>query len=278
MAARRRATALLAAVSETPALDADLLLAHVLGQDRAALLRIGQEPVGHDDRLRFNDLLAGRLAGEPVAYLLGRKDFRGITLLVNPQVLIPRPETEQLVEIALAWLRRRRLPLRVADVGSGSGAVALALAHETTDLAAGLKIVALDVSPEALSVLAHNRAALGLDRRVDVIESDLLAAVPGTFDLLLANLPYLRSDQRHPSTAREPARALFGGTDGFDVYRRFLPQAARSLRDGGLIVIEIDPSQAELGARIAETSTGLPVEVRNDLAGRARFLLIGAAG
>lgn len=118
---------------------------------------------------------------------------------------------------------------------------------------------------------------LGLADRVRFVESDLLAEAEGTFDLILANLPYLRDDQRDASTAAEPRLALFAGRDGFDVYRRFLPQAAARLRPGGLIVIEIDPAQRELGVQEATTSTGLAVEVVDDLAGCARFLVLGSA-
>ena len=298
-AARRRAARVLAAASETPALDADLLLAHALLTERATLVTRGAEPLPTEAAAHFNALLARRLAGEPVAYIVGRKSFRDLDLLVDPRVLVPRPETEQMVEIALAWIGRRNDALRVVDVGTGSGAIALALAAEIAEVrpagastirpdeacvrpvsregrSAG-EILATDVSPAALEVARENATRLGLAGRVRFVESDLLEHVEGEFDLILANLPYLRGDQRDPSTRAEPELALYAGADGFDIYRRFLPQAAVRLRAGGLIVIEIDPAQSGFGAQEAKTSTGLAVEVIDDLAGRARFLVIGDA-
>lgn len=277
-AARRRGALALTTVSDTPGLDADLLLAHVLGVERTALFTHSRDDVSLATWRRFQILLEGRLHGTPVAYLLGRKAFRSIELMVDSRVLVPRPETEQLVDIALAKIRARRGPMRVLDVGMGSGAIALALAYETADRAAELEIVGSDLSYDALQVAASNRDALGLASRVQFFESDLLDDVAGSFDLILANLPYLRHEQRHTSTAAEPELALFAGEDGFDVYRRFLPQAAVRLRPKGLIAVEIDPSQADFGALEAANSTGLPVEVRCDLAGRQRFLLIGDTG
>jgi release factor glutamine methyltransferase len=303
----------LAGVSETPTLDADLLLAHVLGLERATLFARGPGTLLPACSASVERAAKRRLAGEPVAYITGRKGFRNLELHVDRRVLVPRPETEQLVDIALDWLRRRTGALRVIDVGTGSGAIALALAAEldgesmsaaTTALAwtdeqtvyqyeradlrtdepskrpllpgrsREIEITATDVSSEALTVARENATLLGLASSVQFIHRDLLADVDGAFDLILANLPYLRDDQRDLSTWAEPELALYSGRDGFALYRRFLPQAAARLCPGGLIVIEIDPEQSELAVREATTSTGFAVEVVHDFAGRARFLVL----
>ena len=177
------ATASLAEVGcENPRLDAELLLAHVLGVDRAQLVMRGEEEAGPDERTRYLALLSRRVKREPVAYILGHKDFRHLTLAVDPRVLIPRPETELLVEVGLT------LPqgARVADVGTGSGAVALALKQERPDL----DLVGVDVSSGALSVARMNGQRLGL--AVEWVQGDLLAGVG--CDAVLANLPYVADD------------------------------------------------------------------------------------
>lgn len=273
--ARADAARRLADVSDTPDLDAELLLREVLGVSRAGLFLRDPEPLTPADEQRYRDLVEHRLAGEPVAYILGRKGFRAIELFVDRRVLVPRPETEQLVELALAWLRRRPGPRRVIDVGTGSGAIALSLTAELGERR-DVEIVATDVSSDALDVARLNRERLGLDERVRLVASDLLAGVDGRFDLILANLPYLRSDQRHPTTAHEPPSALFAGDDGFDLYRAFFRQIPAVLARDGLVIAEIDPGQAEFGAAYAEAQTGLPVRVERDAAGRQRLLLAGS--
>lgn len=270
--ARSQAAQRLAATSETAALDAELLLRDALGVDRVDLLLRDPEPIPADVEERFQQAVERRLAGEPVAYILGRKGFRTIELFVDERVLIPRPETEELVGIALEWLETRPRR-RIVDVGTGSGAIALALASEREgrqDL-----IVATERYRSALDVAALNRDSLGHRWRVHLVLSDLLSGVTGSFDLILANLPYLNPTQLHPSTAREPQNALFSGEDGFDLYRALFQDVGRLLAPGGLIVAEIDPSQAVFGASYAAHASGLPVAVRRDGAGRERFLLIG---
>lgn len=176
--------------------------------------------------------------------------------------------------MALEWLASRPGQKRVVDVGTGSGAIALSLAVELDDRD-DVEIIATDVSEAALEVAAHNRRELALENRVQFMRADLLAGMDGPLDLILANLPYLRLDQRHPSTAREPETALFSGEDGFDLYRALFGDVGRVLANGGLVVAEIDPSQAEFGTQYATTATSLPVIVRRDAWGRERFLLAG---
>lgn len=267
----------LAGSSDTPGLDADVLLQHATGQDRAALISRSTEPVGGSAREKYLAMLDRRERGEPVAYIVGTKHFRTIELQVDPRVLVPRPETELLVEAGLIALEMMPGARRVIDVGTGSGAIALSLASE---LPAGrfdeIRILASDISQESLQVVADNRCNLRLDSRVALVESDLLDGVDSMFDLILANLPYLRDDQRNPSTAYEPESALYAGNDGLDVYRRFAPQAASRLESGGILACEIDPSQGNaMLAIIAEHLNGETAALK-DLAGHDRIVIAGS--
>ena len=269
------ATARLAGESESPQLDAELLLREAAGLDRVGVfMRHGDLLPEAQDAL-FTELLGRRLAGEPIAYILGRRWFRTIELYVDDRVLIPRPETEHFVDLALAWLAAHPGPRRIIDVGTGSGAIALALATELGDRRPDVQIVGSDVSRPALRVAALNRERLGLRERVDLVASDLLAGFDGPFDLILANLPYLRPDQRHPSTRREPPVALFGGPDGFDLHRALLRQAGEKLAGDGAYVGEIDPDQGAIAVSFAEETTGRNARIEVDLAGDARYLIVG---
>ncbi len=269
------ATARLEESSESPQLDAELLLREATGLDRVGIfVRYSERLPAAQDAL-FETLLQRRLAGEPIAYIVGRRWFRTIELYVDDRVLIPRPETERFVEFALEWLARHPGPRRVIDVGTGSGAIALALATELGDRRPDVRIAGSDVSREALAVAALNRERLGLHERVGLVASDLLAGLRGPFDLILANLPYLRPDQRHPSTRREPPVALFGGPDGFDLHRALLRQACEKLTADGLYVGEIDPAQGGAAVSFAEATTGRSARVEPDLAGDARYLIVG---
>ncbi len=257
------ATASLAEVGcESPRLDAELLLAHVLGTDRAGLVMRGDEEAGPDDRTRYLALLTRRAKREPVAYILGRRAFRHLTLAVDPRVLIPRPETELLVEVGL------ELPVgrRVADVGTGSGAVALALKQERPDL----HVIGVDVSPGALSVARMNSQRLRLD--VEFLQGDLLAGIE--CDAVLANLPYVAEDELLPPEVAqyEPRLALLGGRDGLDVVRRLIEQTAE--RPGiELVALEIGHTQAAAAAALLEEVGFTAVERRRDLAGQERVVV-----
>jgi release factor glutamine methyltransferase len=257
------ATASLAEVGvDTPRLDAELLLAHVLGVDRAALLtRADEEAIG-DDRTRYLALMTRRVRREPIAYILGRRAFRRITLAVDPRVLIPRPETELLVEVGLT------LPpgLRVADIGTGSGAIALALKQERPDL----DLVGVDVSSGALSVARMNAQRLRLT--VEWVQSDLLDGVQ--CDVVVANLPYVAADDLlEPEVALyEPQGALLAGDDGLDLVRRLLAQAADRDRIS-LIALEIGMGQADMTAALVEQAGFSQVERLRDLAGIERVVL-----
>ncbi|UUY06168.1 peptide chain release factor N(5)-glutamine methyltransferase [Svornostia abyssi] len=258
--------AIRASGSDTPRLDAEVLLAHVLGVRREALfLDPGREVAG--PQIRDYQALVRRRAVEraPVAYLVGTRGFRHLELAVDPRALIPRPETELLVEAALG------LPhgARVLDVGTGSGAIALALADERPDLA----ITATDVDEDALAVARENAARLGLD--VTFAAGDLLDAVPGArFDAVLSNPPYIPDGDRAglPADVRdhEPPGALFAGADGLDVYRRLIPQAAAA---APLVAVEVGAGQAAAVEALMRAAGLGSVEARPDLAGILRVVV-----
>lgn len=235
----------------TPRLDAEVLIRHVLGLDRTAYFLSRRSPLAGQDRVAFERLIRRRLDREPVAYLVGHREFMGLTLAIGPGVLVPRPETEILVEWAVAWIQGRGQDTHVLDIGTGSGAIPLALSiHAPPDRLAS--IVACDISSDALRYAAANRANLGLEGAVSLVHGDLGTWHGGGVDLLLANLPYLRPEQiaENPDLAPEPPLALDGGADGLVFVRRSLDDAPRLLRPGGAIGMEIDPSQAEAVAAL----------------------------
>jgi release factor glutamine methyltransferase len=258
-AVRRGTAALAEAGCDTPRLDAELLLASVLCVDRSRLVVDGRSELDPATGRRFDELVARRAAREPVAYIVGRREFRRISLHVDRRVLIPRPETELLVEAALA------LPpgARVVDVGTGSGAVALALKDERPDLV----VVGTDVSVDAVAVARANAARLGLD--VWFLAADLLDG--SRQDAVLANLPYVAQDvELQPEIARyEPGGALYAGADGLDVIRRLIA----SLDGVPFVALEIGFDQAvAVAARLADAGYG-SVERLRDLAGHERVIV-----
>lgn len=247
---------------DTPELDAELLLAHSLGIDRAALyLDSGREVAGPAART-FQDLVRRRaMTHEPVAYLVGRKGFRHIDLDVDPRVLVPRPETELLVEVGL------ELPqgASVVDVGTGSGAIALALKHERPDLT----VTATDISAEALEVAEANAATLDLD--VTFVQTDLFEGSP---DAVLSNPPYIATGDELPPTVanHEPHTALFAGDDGLDVVRRLVARCAEGT-GVELLALEIGQGQADAVAALMSEAAFGHVEARKDLAGIDRVVV-----
>jgi release factor glutamine methyltransferase len=255
----RDATAQLAAAGcETPRLDAELLVAEALGVRREDLVLDGGRRV---DPKAVEELVARRLAREPIAYILARKDFRHLTLAVDRRVLIPRPESEVLVEVGLGL----RHGARVVDVGTGSGAVALALKDERPDL----EIWATDVSAEALAVAQENARALGLE--VQFVHGDLLEGAPENVDAVLSNPPYVPVgfELAPEITEYEPPGAIFGGRDGLDMIRRLVEQAAGV----PLIALEVGFDQAEAVADLVRAAGFHEVERLKDLAGHERVVV-----
>jgi release factor glutamine methyltransferase len=259
-----RSAAVLSASSQTARLDAEVLLAHVLGVSRARLVLDHDAEVEGETHARFARLVDRRAQGEPVAYLVGRRPFRAIELTVDRRVLIPRPETEELVEAAVALLPAGAT---VLDVGTGSGAIALALAAERPDL----RVRGVDLSADAVSLAEQNAFRLNLDVSFSV--GDLLdRALP--VDAVLANLPYVKSDAELPVDVAgfEPALALFGGEDGLDVIRRLASQLSERPWPAWAL-LEIGESQ---GAAVGDLLRGAGfgrVEVRRDLSGRDRVVV-----
>ena len=246
--------ALTASGCETPRLDAEVLLAAAMGVDRALLIA---DPGRGIEPEPFREYVRRRAQREPVAYILGRKGFRRLELDVDRRVLIPRPETEHVVEAALT------LPAgaRVVDVGVGSGAIALALADERPDL----RVTGTETSPGALAVARANAARLGL--AVELLEGDLLEPVGGTVDAVVSNPPYVRAGERlAPELGYEPREALYGGPDGLDVFRRL----ATAVADVPFVALEVGAGQA---ADVAALLDGHEIQIVPDLAGIDRVVV-----
>jgi len=269
-AALRDAAARLAATSDTPRLDAELLMAHALGVERAALLL---DPSRFAVPAGFAALVERRLAHEPVAYIVGSRDFWTIRLSVGPGALIPRPDSETLIEAAVDHFGTEG-PKRFLDLGTGPGTLLLAALAEWPK-ASG---VGVDASEEALGYARGNAAALGFAERVEFRRGDWGEGVAETFDLILCNPPYIAaSEALMPDVAdHEPAAALFAGDDGLADYRRIIPGLPPLLAPGGVAVLEIGATQHKLVGSLAEAA-GFAAQCRQDLAGRDRALLLTPA-
>ena len=275
--------------SDSPRLDAELLLARAVGTDRSGVIAHPEAPVGSDAAAAFARDLARREAGEPVAYIRGLKEFHGVALAVDPRALIPRPETELLVDAGeaeiLARLGRGAAAvsgsrLRVADVGTGSGAVAIALAAalRRRRILGAVEIVATDTSADAVALARENAAAHGLLDAISIVEADLLPATFAPVDIVLANLPYVRSDVvagLGGSVRFEPHAALDGGPDGLVVIRRLLADLPEALAPGGVAILEIGSDQGETApAAAAAAVPGWLATVSPDIAGLPRVLRV----
>jgi release factor glutamine methyltransferase len=248
----------------SPGVDAEWLLAHVLGVSRSGLYARGL--VREEELARFRALVARRASREPLAYVLGEWGFRRLTLAVDPRVLIPRPETEAVVERCLALLRDVEEP-SVMDVGVGSGAIALAIADERPDA----RVVATDLSAGALEVAEENRRRASVDGRVRFVRGDLLAGETGPFDLVVSNPPYVAPDELaglEPELLFEPREALVG-VGGHEAVAR---AALDALASGGALVLEVGDGQAPSVARLLGELGFAEVSVSPDLARRERIV------
>jgi release factor glutamine methyltransferase len=262
------AAAHLAPHSETALLDAELLLAHALGARRARLKSHPEDAATPETAAQFQSLVERRARGEPLAYITGRRDFWTLALQVGPAVLVPRPETELLVERALALFSAARI--RAADLGTGSGAIALALASERKEW----DVVATDVSEEALAVARANARALSLER-VTFVRGSWLEPLRGRrFDLIVSNPPYIAAGDpalAQPSLQHEPSLALASGREGLDAIRLIARDAPVHLEHGGWLLLEHGSEQADSVARELVVRGFRHVRSRRDLAGHERM-------
>ena len=257
-------------------LEAEVLVMSVLRMPRQAIFAEQEREVSEQQQVALDELLKRRYTREPLAYILGQREFYGINVVLTPAVLIPRPESEGLVEHALfmAMMGMESTDLTIADVGTGSGAIAINLAMH---LPMG-RIFAVDISDSVLDVAAYNIRAHGVGDRVSLAIGDLLDAVPEPLDLIVANLPYIPTDRistLQPEVQKEPVLALDGGADGLDLIRRLLAQAENKLKSHGIILLEMDPDQVPVVAELAlQHFPKGSTDVEQDLAGMDRILVI----
>ena len=259
-------------------LDAETLLMHLVGKNKAWLITHLDDDFGGCQAIGYAGLIERRLAGEPVQYITGQQEFYGLPFRVTRDVLIPRPETELLVEQVVQWANgsasRKDAPLRIVDVGTGSGAIAVALAHELPRCA----VSATDLSEPALSIARDNAARNGVDGRIRFLMGDLLQPVAGeTFDIVVSNPPYVATNDRDLLTVEvreyEPHLALFAGGHGLDVYRRLIPAAFAVLAPGGTLALEIGHDQDRAIGELLARAGFKPVNIEPDLQGIPRVAL-----
>jgi release factor glutamine methyltransferase len=288
--------------AESPRLDAEVLLAHVRGCKRIELYTAFEQPASEELRTKFRELIKQRAAGKPVAYLVGHREFFSLPFAVTPDVLIPRPDTELLVVRALDIAKPQprvndppertatdaapevpatkptsspAKPITIADVGTGSGILAVTLAKHLP----AASVTMIDVSPAALAVARKNAQRNGVSDRIEAIESDLFASVPAErkFDLIVSNPPYVTSEEMQQLAVDvgryEPALALDGGPQGTTVIERLIPQAAERLRSGGWLLMEISPTIVSRVEQLLEADPRLELKpTQKDAAGLARVV------
>jgi len=280
---------------ETPRLDTELLLAHAIGVERTAVVAHGEAPVGPGTEAAFRAALERRAEGEPVAYIRGIKEFHGIALAVDKRALIPRPETEHVVELVLTEVMAQLTgragtggarPVRVIDVGTGSGAIAIALAVGLRARRVPLDevgVTAVDISPDALDLARENAVGHAVGDRLSFEEADLLppSSAVRPWDVVAANLPYVRSEVMAAlptPTTFEPAQALDGGPDGLSVIERLLEALPTALAEGGAAFLEIGADQGEAIVTLAgDRLAGWSCRVATDLAGLPRTAVLRRA-
>jgi len=259
-------------------LDARTLLSHTLARDHAFLIAHSEDELEPPVVALFRERVARRAAGEPVQYITGRQEFYGLDFEVNPAVLIPRPETELLVEVALKLLRERDAPPRVCDVGTGSGCIPVTLLHERRDARA----CALDISPDALAVAARNAARHAVAERLTLVVSDCFDALDATraqtFNLITSNPPYIAESElphlQREVREHEPRLALTPGGDGLSVIRRLVAEAPRFLDAGGHLIFEIGYDQHEAVARLVDVNVWTLLDIHRDLQGIPRLIAL----
>ena len=272
-------TTQLTPLSDTPALDASVLVAHILNKPRTWVMAHPELSLTSDQQRLLHDSLARLVGGESFPYVLGHWEFFGLDFEVTPNVLIPRPETELLVEKAIAWLQASPACRAVADVGTGSGAIAVSIAVHVPDV----HILATDISPRALDVARSNARKFHVEKQIEFIECDLLpfnTSPPShrsQVDLICANLPYIPTETLHalPIFGREPTLALDGGTDGLDLIHRLLTIAPVWLAPNGMLLLEIESSRGNQALELTHKMfPGASIQLHQDLAGQDRLLQI----
>ena len=269
----------LASISDTPALDASVLIAHIIEKPRTWVLAHPELTLTPEQHKCLENSLEQLELGEPFPYVLGHWEFFGLELNVTPDVLIPRPETELLVEKAIAWLQESSARRTVADVGTGSGAIAISIAVNVPDA----HILATDISHAALEVAKGNARKFKVEKRIDLVQCDILPLhhdplpTEAHFDLVCANLPYIPTETLHglPIYGREPTLALDGGEDGLDLFRRLMKITPEWLAPNGLILLEIEATRGIQALNLAcDMFSQAEIHLHQDLTGRDRLLEI----
>ena len=256
---------------ESPRLNAEHLLAHVLQRKRIELYLEFERRLNESELAPLRDLVKRRGAGEPLQHLLGTIEFCGHTFVCDKRAMVPRPETEQLVELLISNFRSETAHSRIVDVGTGSGVIALNLAAEFPEA----EIVAVDISDDALALARENAGRLGLADRVKFLASNLLENVAGTFDLIIANLPYVSKEQRQTlsrEVLHDPEVALFAGARGDELVRELIMQAPSRLRLRGMLALEIGIGQSEMLVAALAEKNYRDIWTENDYSGVTRFL------
>jgi release factor glutamine methyltransferase len=249
-------------------LEGEILVRYITGLDRAALFANLDKELDSREFLQYSILLKHRLNGEPSAYITGHKEFYGKDFYVDPRVLIPRPETELLVEKTIEMVRRYRYS-SIADIGTGSGCIAVTLAKELPRT----KIIATDLSPYAVEIAAQNIKSHGLTGKIKLLQGNLLEPLPKSVDIIVANLPYVK--KADAALPYEPKIALNGGEDGLDIIREIIKQAPGKLKKRGALLLEIGLGQSdEVKNLLTKAFPGSIVEVHKDLAGIDRIVVV----
>ena len=256
---------------DSPRLNAEHLLAHVLGRKRIDLYLEFERDLSESDLAPLRELVRRRGEGEPLQHLLGTVEFCGHTFLCDKRAMVPRPETEQLVEVLIADCGLRIADWKILDVGTGSGVIALTLAKESP----GAKISGTDISEDALALARENAARFDLSDHVQFLKSNLLENVDGIFDLIVANLPYIAAQDRHTlsrEVLHDPEVALFAGGQGDELVRELIGQAPARLRPGGMLALEIGLGQSKSLLSILAEKNYRDICLKNDYSGVTRFL------
>lgn len=259
---------------DTPQMDARLLLCHVAEISHSQLISRMQEPVSNEVQQAFAAVVSRRLANEPVHRIIGKREFYGREFVLGIDALIPRPDTETLVDVVLEKITDRNQPLTILDLGTGSGSIALTLACELGKS----QVIAVDVSEPVLENCRENSANLGVSDRVTVLKSDMFEYVEGEFDLIVSNPPYIPTNDIGGLSPEvrlyDPQRALDGGMDGLDFYRQIFASAKDYLKQGSMLIVEFGIGQADNISQLASDNGFVNLEVHSDLGGLPRVLSI----